>query len=380
MKAALIYSNFLDYEGNELMIGGVETYLFNLANVCQEMGVKPVIYQWARQSFEKNVDGIMVKGIGVLRLRYKQRTPALFLSALKELVPERDIIIFGSDSQSVHCSYKRAVSIQHGISWDLPVRFLSSHRLCQSERIGKLYKLWVRWRFLKYYQQCPNHVCVDYNFLNWYRTYLVSDPPGKIWVIPNFTAIATKEQLKLRDRNYRMKKIIFARRFCDYRGTRMIAEAAKMILAKYSDIEFAFAGAGPDEKWLKEYFAREPRVKFIKYSMNKVLEVHLQYDIAVIPSLGSEGTSLSVAEAMGAGCAIVATNIGGITNMIIDGYNGLLVNPKVDELSLALSHIIQNPTLMKDLSSNAYDVACKSFAIDRWRDQWRKVIQELAGI
>lgn len=378
IKSAILYSNFLTHDGTERMIGGIETYLLNLAGVCREMGIEPTIYQWSNLPFEKNVDGIAVKGMPVFHLPYKERPDALFRAVLDEIDRGEDIIIFGADRQSVPTKYKRAVSIQHGIAWDLPARFLTSHTLCHTGLIGNLYKAWIRRRYIECFERCLNRVCVDYNFLNWYRTYLVSDPPGRNWVIPNFTNTASMEQIKARDSSDQATRTLFARRFCEYRGTRIMAEAAKSILANHSNVEFTFAGEGPDEKWLKEYFAEESRVKFIKYYPNETLDVHLRHQIAVIPSLASEGTSLSVAEAMGAGCAVIATAIGGITNMIIDGYNGLLVSPNALELTSALERLVASPRLQSELGSRAYDIASQSFSLSKWQARWRQVIETIA--
>jgi len=220
-------------------------------------------------------------------------------------------------------------------------------------------------------------VCVDYNFLNWYRTYLVAGPPGRNWVIPNFAPIASSEQIKIRDHDDKTTRILFARRFCEFRGTRIMAEAAKSILVDHPNVEFTFAGEGPDEKWLKETFDDESRVKFLKYFPEEALDIHLRHHVAVVPSLASEGTSLSVAEAMGAGCAVLATDVGGITNMIIDGYNGLLVPPIVSELNAALEKIIENPPLMKQLGANAYDIASKSFSLSKWQAHWSELIEAI---
>ena len=377
MKAFILYSNFLDYDGKYQLIGGIETYLQNLAGVCQSMGIEPIIYQWAKRSFDVNVVGIVVKGIPLLHLSSKKRPLALFRSALKEIDIEEDIVIFGSDSQSVRSKCKRAVSIQHGISWDLPSRFLTNHTVCQSGLIGILYKAWIRRRFVAYYERCCNRVCVDYNFLNWYRTYLASEPLGRNWVIPNFASIGSVEQMKAPGRSDKTTNILFARRFCEFRGTRIMAEVAKCLLVNYPHVEFTFAGEGPDEIWLKETFTGETRVKFLKYLPDEALAVHLKHHVAVVPSLASEGTSLSVAEAMGAGCAVVASAVGGITNMIIDGYNGLLVTPNTTDLIAALEQVIERPEFMKQLGINAYCVASNGFTLNKWQSRWRQVFETI---
>ena len=379
MKVAILYSNFFDHYANQQMVGGIETYLLNLARVFQAMGIEPTIYQWSQKPFLEETEGIMVKGISIMHLPYKKRPSALFQSVVAEIDPDQDVIVFGSDQQSVQSNFKRVISIQHGISWDLPTRFLTNHAVCHAGLAGFVYKAWIRRGVIAHYERCANRVCVDYNFLNWYKTYSAVGPSGRNWVIPNFTAIASAEQISARASKGQTFKVLFARRFCEFRGTRIMAEAARSILTSHSNVEFTFAGEGPDEAWLKDRFVGESRVKFIKYFRDEALEIHLQHHIAIIPSLGSEGTSLSVAEAMGASCAVVATAIGGITNMIVDGYNGLLILPNVSELTSALERLIEKPSLIRHLGANAHDVASRSFALDIWQARWRQVIQEIVN-
>lgn len=379
MKAAIIYSSFFDEHGMERKIGGIETYLINLAKILMSQNIKVSIYQWAAINFTKEVDGVIVEGVPVLQVPYNQRHKVIFLSVLKEIDPDEDIVIFGSDSQSVKSSCRRAISIQHGISWDLPVRFMTNHSFFRNPYAGRFYKFLIRRHFIERYERCVNRVCVDYNFINWYRTYLVDGEKGNNWVIPNFAPLATPSQISEKNFDSESVRIIFSRRFCEFRGTGIMSEAVRYLLGKYSNIEFTFAGDGPDSEWLKDFFVDEPRVKFIKYLPGEGLDVHLGYHIAVVPSLASEGTSLSVAEAMGAGCAIVATNVGGMTNMIIDGYNGLIVSPSTSDIVDSIGKIIKNPKLMRKLSENAYLVARESFSFEKWRERWLELIDVIAG-
>ena len=124
-------------------------------------------------------------------------------------------------------------------------------------------------------------------------------------------------------------------------------------------------------------FANEPRVHIEKYLPDQALSVNAKYHIAVVPSLGSEGTSLSLAEAMAAGCAVVATNVGGMTNMIINGYNGQMVNPDVDDLTRALSTLISDAKLRFKLGNDAAATARNAFSLNHWKSRWSDVLDQL---
>jgi len=133
--------------------------------------------------------------------------------------------------------------------------------------------------------------------------------------------------------------------FARYRGARLFGEAGLGILRRFPNTAVTFAGEGPEESWLRKQFAGNPRVTFTKYLPDEVLDIHLEHDIAVVPSIASEGTSLSVAEAMGAGCAVVATAVGGVTNMIINGHNGILAMPDAASVLNGLETVVSDPAL-----------------------------------
>ena len=103
-------------------------------------------------------------------------------------------------------------------------------------------------------------------------------------------------------------------------------------------------------------------------------------DIAVVPTLASEGTSLSLLEAMSAQCAVVCTNVGGMTNIVIDGYNGTMVNPDSGSLYEAIDALIVDADLRKKLADTAYKTAKEGFSFERWEASWIKVIESFEEV
>jgi len=380
MKVAILYVRFFDHNGYERMIGGVETYLLNLAKLCQDMGMQTIIYQWSNLPFEKSVDGLRVKGVPVCSLPYRKIRGAFYRTVVGEIDESRDILVFGADRVSVPTQNPLHISIQHGVSWDLPAQHLTCRKIVKHEWAARL----IKWRMArlarKSFENCPNTVCVDYNFLNWYRTTVTREPDGhRIWVVPNFAPVASDGQVKARTYENRDIRILFARRFVQYRGTRLVAEVARRLLDKYPEITFTFAGQGPEESWLRKQLASEDRVRFIKYVPDETLRIHLEYDIAVVPSLASEGTCLSVAEAMATGCPVVATATGGVTNMIINGYNGILVMPNVASLQEGLESLILDSVFRRRIGVRGYETAKEAFSIARWQRSWQNILEQIAG-
>ncbi len=374
MKVGILYYQLLDRLGERQLVGGVETYLITLARLCADRGWDPVVFQSSEKPFDRELDGFRV--IGVPSTGNTARH-ALHHAAKQALDVTRDLLIFGADHCSVPTDVERSISIQHGVSWDLPTRYFTQRRWCTTG-IGASLKKWrLIYSSVQYFRNCPNRVCVDYNFLNWYRTICGQEPDGKIWVVPNFAPIADSRDFESARKSADNVRILFARRFTPYRGTRIMADATLQLIRCRPDVALTFAGEGPDELWLRQRLDGQRQVTFTTYLPDQRLRVHLEHDIAVVPSLGSEGTSLSVAEAMGAGCAVLATGVGGITNMILSEFNGLLVMPTSDDLLRGLQRLVDDPVLRATLGRSAHETA-QAFSLGRWRRQWNSILSEVA--
>jgi glycosyltransferase involved in cell wall biosynthesis len=376
VKVVFTYYQFLDTYGKRREIGGVETYIWNLSELCRELGWEPCVVQHAAHRFKTQVNHLPVIGVASSRPS-RQWGYALYEVASSLIDADKDILIFGADTISIPTRNRRAIAIQHGIHWDLPVRFICNRRRCKAYWGRRLEKWRAARRAIRNFNNCYNRVCVDYNFLNWYRATLPDEPHGRIWVIPNCVHIPSVPPK--RSRNPDTIRIIFARRFTEYRGTRLIAEVILALMKEHRNLQFTFAGSGPDEEYLRSAFRGYSNVEFVQYVPEDAISVLSDYDIAVVPSLASEGTTLSVAEAMGTGVVVVATAVGGITNMVIDGYNGMLASPTVESFREKLETVIVKDTLRRVLAENALKTAKCAFSHERWNTAWRQVLTEVAG-
>ncbi len=374
MKVGIIYNNFLDSKGQERTIGGIQTYLWHLTALIAELGFEPLVFQCAGVPFERQIGPLVVVGVVPSKTLLPNFRRDLFNAAVSRIDYGRDILIFGADHDSVSAPNPKCISIQHGLSWDAPSRFFLKRIPLWVPFPMNWRKRWVAYRAKRYFENCPNRVCVDYNFLNWYRTQIPDTPSGKVWVIPNFAEIPDDWEPQL-PRPWRTPvKIIVARRVLEIRGSRLIEEAAKRLLSSHAEVRITFAGKGPDLQRLRDCFSSDTRVLFTRFLPHESVGIHSEHDIAVVPSLASEGTSLAVAEAMAAGCAVIASNVGGMTNMVIDGYNGRLVQPEVESLTQALRELVGDDEQRLHLGLRARETAKFGLNLKRWKESWKKVL------
>ena len=76
-------------------------------------------------------------------------------------------------------------------------------------------------------------------------------------------------------------------------------------------------------------------------------------------------------------CAVVCTNVGGMTNIILDGYNGLMVNPEETALYKAIVSLIEDEALRDRLAQRGYETVKNAFSYEIWRSKWTQVLSDL---
>lgn len=366
----IICGRYYDFENNRYTVGGIQTYNTALRSIAEEMNMECVLYQ-PHTSEDEHVSGCtkIVQVSVPSRCSDIQKVRILLNRCQKDFDVENDILLFNTDSRIQKNFAKKSIAIQHGIFWDIPRHENKSaffNSIYTFNRSREAFKILQRLR------NVGNVVCVDYNFPNWYRS-VAAYEAVPLKVIPNFTQIAEKNE-KPKDKI----NIIFARRFEIYRGTRLFANAISRVLNEHDNVYVTVAGSGPDEKYIKDKLLHfGERVTFTKYAADESLAIHADKHIAVVPTVGSEGTSLSLLEAMSAQCAVVCTNVGGMTNIVIDGYNGLMIAPKENELYEAIDKLVNDEVLRTRLSDRAYETVQEGFSYEKWKESWKKVLTDV---
>ena len=157
-------------------------------------------------------------------------------------------------------------------------------------------------------------------------------------------------------------------------------EATKKIVKNLPNAEVFFVGTAGNgsgaNKWTEKIDDLGPRVHRASFDMSEMPDVYKDKDVCVIPTKGAEGTSLSCLEAMASGVPVVASVVGGLPNLIIDHYNGLLINPTPEEIFDAVNSINRYPEMAMAFAQSAYDVSLVH-SIDHWNKRWQEVIQEV---
>lgn len=121
---------------------------------------------------------------------------------------------------------------------------------------------------------------------------------------------------------------------------RLIQAYANLPLEKQKKIHITLIGDGEQKKLIENIIKQynlQNNVSMLG-RRNDVDEILSQNNIFILPS-NDEGLPIAIIEAMRAGMPIISTPIAGIPELVINGYNGVLVNYDVDSISSILSSL-----------------------------------------
>jgi len=156
-------------------------------------------------------------------------------------------------------------------------------------------------------------------------------------------------------------------RLSSVKGQRFLIEAMKYVAAKKPMAQCLIIGSGPEEGALKE-FARatgvEGRINFTGSVYKNIAGYLSCMDVFVLPSI-KEGLGLALLEAMAARRPCVASDVGGIVDIIKDRVNGM-VAPVANGVAIAdaVLELLNDRSLSYRLAGEGRNFVKANFSID----------------
>lgn len=206
--------------------------------------------------------------------------------------------------------------------------------------------------------------------LNMADVFLVLAPPWKRFfseIVENRKIVVLPDAISVPDfvpKEYGQHKILFLGRICREKGILELFQAISQLLEKYPDIKVFLGGIWEDEELQREMEKLPGTVEWLGWLQGEKKKEWLSAcDIFVLPSY-FEGQSVAILEAMAARCAVVASDTGGIPQMIRDGKTGILVRPKdSDSLQKGLDRALSDAAFCRSLGENARIMVENNFSI-----------------
>ena len=162
------------------------------------------------------------------------------------------------------------------------------------------------------------------------------------------------------------------------KGLRELFSVLPQLHEQFPQMRLLLGGIWEDEELREEAAKMKGYVTDLGWLQGEAKKDYLRIsDLFVFPTY-FEGQPVSVLEAMAYQCGIVATNVGGIPQMVEPGQTGLLIKPKDPEgLKSALEKLLSDPELCECLGKNARAKVQKEFSIEKSLQELIKIYQQL---
>lgn len=159
--------------------------------------------------------------------------------------------------------------------------------------------------------------------------------------------------------------VLFVGRLSSEKGCAVLLEAARLLAERGRRFSVVLVGDGPERPTLEQTVRLAGMGSFVAFEGWKldVSPYYAQADVVVVPSL-REGLSLTTLEAMASGAPVVASRVGGLTEVVLDEETGVLVEPgDATGLAAALDRCLGDPALRRRLGDAGRRRAVECYSV-----------------
>ena len=248
------------------------------------------------------------------------------------------------------------------------------------EKLTSLYYPFIEFLEKAYIRRTKNFIAVS----NWVRGFIKENSGKEIRLIYNGVDVDKFSPKPKKSNEFGFLKdinkpiILFSGRLLALKGLSTLISSMKKVLKK-EDLYFVFAGPGNIKQW-------ENQLKGVKKSNYKFLgyveyeKIHCLYpmsDIFVLPSY-TESFPLTVMEAMSSGLPVIASNVGGVPEMVENNKDGILTEAgNEDQLTRNIINLLNDDKLRKKISINARKKVVKKFNSEIMAIKTKKFYEEV---
>lgn len=181
--------------------------------------------------------------------------------------------------------------------------------------------------------------------------------------------------------------VLFVGRLIDLKGIVYLIRAIPDILQQFPGLKTLIIGCGPQKDELMRLAdakgIRDHIIFIDEVSQEELVPFYSMADIFVLPSIvnqhgETEGFGVVLLEAMACELPVIASNVGGISDIIRDEDNGLLVRQKDPQaISSAIIRLLSDAHLRKKIVANGFQIVNEKFSWSVISDRFIKIYQEI---
>jgi len=211
--------------------------------------------------------------------------------------------------------------------------------------------------------------------------------PQKISIIP--MGVELKKRFVPPSTAANRRCLLFVGRLVRKKGLRYLIDAMPIILRTHSELKLSVAGDGPDRRELERrvsLLGLHDHVEFLGSVPNEDLPALYQSaGIVIFPSVidrdgDREGFGLVLVEALGCECAVVATDLPAMQDIVEDGKTGLVVGQRSPEqIANAVVRLAGDPALRRFLAASGRKHVLKRFDWETISQKYKSIMRTLVA-
>jgi len=178
---------------------------------------------------------------------------------------------------------------------------------------------------------------------------------------------------------HQTKSLISVASLYPHKGQTYLLKALKIVSEECPEVSLEIVGDGPLRKELEDECSSlgiSSKVKFLG-ERNDVAFLLSRAGIFILTSL-REGFSLSLIEALACGLPVIATNIGGVPEIVKDQENGLLVSSQDSRaLAIAIKSLLKDEPRMREMGLKGREIFEKFFTLEIMLKRFDELYKEL---
>jgi len=348
------------------ILGGQETYIANLIKILAEAGHEQVVYQ--HFNGEKSPELHFVPKILKTNKRHW-----LNVWSYNLLVNKYYFELKNSDCLIVHFPFhfpavmwhKKVVVLSHGVEWSVPPRS-ASHKL--REKLARFAfghaRIFVA-NDTDFFRQMGLNTAAGER--------LFERLDGQRWFIPNCVDTNHFYEAEPYPNLQKLNPILLPRNINPQRGITLAIEAFAGFVKVYPETNLIVVGDFQDFEYKCRVFSLinqltlAGKVLFLgNVSWQNMPRIYASSLMSLVPSIYSEGTSLSALESMACGIPVVSTNIGGLADL--PAYK---TNPDAESFCNGMIEAFKQQEL---LGSKQQKIVREQFNLENWSKAWLKAI------
>ena len=166
------------------------------------------------------------------------------------------------------------------------------------------------------------------------------------------------------------QRLFYCGRLVEEKGVKYLLQAIPSILNRFPKMHLDIAGSGPlleNLKALAKDLKIEKNVHFLgNIPNNKLEDYYHRSSIVFVPSIWPDNSPVVIYETMASGRPVIASNVGGIPDLIVNGITGCLIPPKnSEEIAKKTINLLKNKRLLERMGYNARDRVLKLFTMKK---------------